>query len=165
VSQAQWFYEDNGSRVGPISEETIKALLQDKKIGHNTLVWRPGLDGWIALETSDLQGELAATPPPLRKENISDLWVGFLAGSPLFWMVTPYGYERTVFVVLWLLSIFLCAMEIRKIRLAGYKAPSIWWSFFVPGYLFVRSQKLQVHYVPLIVWLALTFLPADYGYW
>lgn len=161
MSQVQWFYEENGSRVGPVTEEAIKDLLQGRRIGHGTLVWRSGLPEWVAVEASELNEELVATPPPLDKKHISGLWVWLLACSPLLWLYVPERSELGASLVIGVLGIFLCALDIRKIRRAGYKAPSIWWSLFIPGYFFVRSQVLKLNYAPLIVWLVLIVLP----YW
>ncbi|WPN56674.1 DUF4339 domain-containing protein [Pseudomonas sp. P9_31] len=153
MNQVQWFYDDSGSRVGPVTESEIKGLLKVSKIGHGTLVWRTGMTDWIRVESSELITELATTPPPLSRDRVSDLWVWLLALSPVIWLAIDASVLNAGIVVSWLITIALCALDINKLRSAGYQAPAIWWSFVVPGYLYLRSKNLKSSYAPLIVWV------------
>jgi hypothetical protein len=156
MNQVQWFYDDSGSRVGPVTVYDLKELLKVHKIGHGTLVWRTGMTDWIAVESSELNIELATTPPPLSRDRVSDLWAWLLAISPVVWLVIDSSMLSVGIVVVWLATIALCALDISKLRQAGYKAPTIWWSFFsifIPGYLYFRSKRLKSNYAPLIVWI------------
>ena len=163
MNQVQWFYDDGGSRVGPVTESDIKGLLKVSKIGHGTLVWRTGMTDWIKVESSELNIELLHTPPPLRKDRVSDLWVWLLAVSPIAWLAFNPSVLSTGSVTIWLLTVVLCTLDIGKLRQAGHQAPTIWWSLFVPGYLYFRSKHLKSNYAPLIVWIliyaALFFMP------
>lgn len=163
MSQVQWFYDDSGSRVGPVTEADIKSLLQNSRIGYGTLVWHSGLTEWVPVESTELKAEFGAMPPPLRKDRISAVWLWLLAISPVTWALMDTSTLNAGVTIIWILTVAMCAMDIKNIRSAGYKAPTIWWCLFVPGYLFVRSMKLSVSYVPLVVWilmyLVVTILP------
>ena len=45
----EWYYADGKSKVGPISKEELRSLVQAKKIGSKTLVWRQGMKDWQEL--------------------------------------------------------------------------------------------------------------------
>ncbi|MQU41155.1 DUF4339 domain-containing protein [Pseudomonas helleri] len=160
--KARWFYEEHGSRVGPVAEEEIKGLLRSGKIGYGALVWREGAPDWVSVEKSELKGELSATPPPLARERISDMWIWLVALTPILFLVAEPRTFWACITIAWLMTIFFCAMDIINIRKAGHKSPSIWWTFFFPfvlGYLFIRSQRLKKNQAPLLVWIAIQVLP------
>lgn len=155
MTQIQWFYDDSGSRVGPVTESDIKGLLKGRKIGHGTLVWRTGMADWVAVESSELNIELATTPPPLSKDRVSDLWVWLLALSPVAWLAVDARTMSAGIMIGWLVTIALCGLDSSKLRRAGYQAPVMWWAYFLPGYLYLRSKKLNSTQAPLIVWILL----------
>lgn len=155
MNQVQWFYDDSGSRVGPVTESDIKGLLKVNKIGHGTLVWRTGMKDWVPVEASELSTELSNTPPPLSRDRISDLWVWLLALTPLVWLAIDTTVMNAGIVIGWAINVVLCSMDIGKLKRAGHPAPAIWWSLIVPGYLYFRSRLLKASYAPLIVWIVL----------
>ena len=44
-----WYYAEGKRKVGPISKEELRSLVQAKKINSETLVWRQGMKDWEAL--------------------------------------------------------------------------------------------------------------------
>lgn len=57
---ASWFYARGNDRMGPVSTETIRHLLQAKAIDGQTLVWREGMADWAAAKTTDeFRGDVA----------------------------------------------------------------------------------------------------------
>lgn len=44
----QWYYVDNGERVGPISDEVLVELVRLGRLTRESLVWTRGYSGWIA---------------------------------------------------------------------------------------------------------------------
>ena len=44
-----WYYADGKRKVGPISKEELRSLVQAKKIHSKTLVWRQGMKDWQEL--------------------------------------------------------------------------------------------------------------------
>ena len=47
MSEAIWFYEDNGERKGPVAAEFLAGLKTSGKVVGETLVWRDGYADWI----------------------------------------------------------------------------------------------------------------------
>ena len=44
----EWWYLGD-KQVGPIGQEELEALIREKVIGANTLVWSPGMPEWAPL--------------------------------------------------------------------------------------------------------------------
>ncbi len=42
----EWYYVDNGRRIGPIDESTLDTLVGAGAVGAGTLVWREGMADW-----------------------------------------------------------------------------------------------------------------------
>lgn len=60
LAGGQWYYARDKERLGPVSAETIRHLLQARAIDRKTLVWREGMADWQALETTgEFDGEVA----------------------------------------------------------------------------------------------------------
>lgn len=54
----------NGAQTGPASTDELKSLLASGAIKADTLVWREGLPGWVAISTlGEFAGVAPATPP------------------------------------------------------------------------------------------------------
>lgn len=62
-----WFYEGGGERRGPVGVAALVALYQRGEIAATTLVWRDGLDDWIAFSASGLApaANAGSGPPPV----------------------------------------------------------------------------------------------------
>lgn len=57
---AMWFYARGNERMGPVSPETIRHLLQAAAITGQTLVWREGMPDWAPVErTTEFRGDVA----------------------------------------------------------------------------------------------------------
>ena len=63
----QYFYSSNGQQAGPATFEQLKVLFANRTINKDTLVWKQGMSGWIALnEVEELKAFLGGSlPPPL----------------------------------------------------------------------------------------------------
>lgn len=59
-----WYYVENNDRVGPVDNEQLKNIIQEKKLDGDSYVWRKGFDNWQYIKNVE---ELAA----LLQENIS----------------------------------------------------------------------------------------------
>lgn len=56
----QWFYARGRERMGPVSADTIRHLLQAAAITGQTLLWRQGMADWQPAErTDEFRGDLA----------------------------------------------------------------------------------------------------------
>lgn len=59
-ADAKWFYARGNERMGPVSDETIRHLLQAAAITGQTLVWREGMPDWTPVErTTEFRGDVA----------------------------------------------------------------------------------------------------------
>tara|TARA_R110002072_G_scaffold22615_1_gene79285 strand:+ start:104852 stop:105991 length:1140 start_codon:yes stop_codon:yes gene_type:complete len=63
----QYFYAANGQQAGPVGYDQLKALFANRTINKDTLVWKAGMQNWVALnEVEELKAFLGGnTPPPL----------------------------------------------------------------------------------------------------
>ncbi len=59
-----WHYVVGQERLGPVSEGEIGGLIREGRITRDTLVWKPGFEGWRAAEKA-LAPLFAETPPPI----------------------------------------------------------------------------------------------------
>ncbi len=58
---ANWFYVQDGNRVGPVSEEQLKTLYQAGAIEGESLIWQKGLKEWVKYDVQ-------FPPPPGAKK-------------------------------------------------------------------------------------------------
>jgi hypothetical protein len=56
----QWYYSENGSQVGPVSEQELRGKIATGSVKASDLVWREGMGQWQALSATP---ELAAFLP------------------------------------------------------------------------------------------------------
>ena len=62
-----YFYATNGQQRGPVGFEQLGALFASRTINKETLIWKRGMAGWLAVkEVDELRSFLGGnTPPPL----------------------------------------------------------------------------------------------------
>lgn len=58
-----WYYALNNQQVGPVTEEVLAGLIQNKTINAQTLVWKEGLPSWVALGQTELSRLLVPAAP------------------------------------------------------------------------------------------------------
>jgi TM2 domain-containing membrane protein YozV len=58
-----WYYEQNGNRIGPVDEATMRQLIADRTISIDTLVWTNGMANWTPLQQTQLAAGLPVPPP------------------------------------------------------------------------------------------------------
>ena len=58
-----WYYENNGNRIGPVDEATMRSLIADRTISIDTLVWTNGMANWTPLQQTQLAAGLPVPPP------------------------------------------------------------------------------------------------------
>ncbi|CAM4119709.1 SPFH domain-containing protein [Zobellia nedashkovskayae] len=65
--QVQYYYAANGKQKGPVPFDKLKELFASRTINKDSLVWKQGIQNWIALkEVEELKSFLGGnTPPPL----------------------------------------------------------------------------------------------------
>jgi TM2 domain-containing membrane protein YozV len=58
-----WYYEQNGNRIGPVEEATMRGLIANRTISIDTLVWTNGMANWTPLQQTQLAAGLPVPPP------------------------------------------------------------------------------------------------------
>lgn len=58
-----WYYEQNGNRIGPVDEATMRGLIANRVISIDTLVWTNGMANWTPLQQTQLAAGLPVPPP------------------------------------------------------------------------------------------------------
>jgi len=53
-----WHYEQNGDRIGPVDEVTMRSLITNQTISIDTLVWTNGMANWTPLRQTQLAASL-----------------------------------------------------------------------------------------------------------
>jgi len=47
VGEANWYYQGDGVKIGPVSQDLLLALIRDGRVNASTLVWAPGFETWV----------------------------------------------------------------------------------------------------------------------
>ena len=67
---AQWFVAINSAQAGPFDAATLQQKAQSGEVKRETLVWKPGMAGWLAAgQVVELASLFAAVPPPLPPQG------------------------------------------------------------------------------------------------
>ncbi|MGL5126415.1 MAG: DUF4339 domain-containing protein, partial [Fusobacteriaceae bacterium] len=61
----QWYYEKEGERLGPVTEDGVLELFESNQINVDSLIWKKGLNEWVKFENTNLYSKENNTPPPL----------------------------------------------------------------------------------------------------
>ncbi|MDR3232743.1 MAG: DUF4339 domain-containing protein [Planctomycetaceae bacterium] len=64
---ADWFYLINGQQQAPVSEETIRALIQNRTLGATDALWQKGMPDWINIGNSEFSALLPVQIPTVRR--------------------------------------------------------------------------------------------------
>ncbi|MAT38873.1 MAG: hypothetical protein CL946_04640 [Ectothiorhodospiraceae bacterium] len=66
MTDRKWHYEKDGKSEGPVTDDTLRALIESGEVGPHTLVWAHPMDDWaIAAEIEQLKPLFPTSPPPL----------------------------------------------------------------------------------------------------
>lgn len=165
VDGAIWYYERNGTRVGPLTRTAVEDLFHKAEIDGDTLVWEPNLGStWRRLSDLNEFRKQEATPPPLPATHVNNSIAWFLALVPLIGyavehVVSDAGVRFTdskLFLGYWIANIVLCSIDLGKIKAAGRSGRTLqtWAVLLVPVYLYKRARFLNqpLHY--FWVWIA-----------
>jgi uncharacterized RDD family membrane protein YckC len=83
----KWFYVENGSQQGPVTEYELRSLRSSGKLTSSSLVWRDGMENWAPYDQSlGEETEVLATPPAIA----ADIAVEVQSDEPMryagFWI-------------------------------------------------------------------------------
>lgn len=159
-----WYYLDGSVQVGPVSSQAFEELITSNTIQQDTLVWTNGLQTWIPASQS-VFSSLFSTPPTTPAIPVSEKWIWALSTVPLLlaW-ITPHiisqaysfaNYAPAIVAVI--LNIILLSCDIGEVRRNNLSIDSWLWLgiVLVPVYIYVREDKTNKNYAPLIVWCIL----------
>lgn len=161
-AEADWHYEVNGVRSGPVTESEIGDLISASKLGRRSLVWRKGMAGWMALDTTAFGERFASEPPPLTGAAVSNTLVWWLAFGPLLGVfaagflsgLTHKSIDNFWWTTL-VLNIALSLADEKKLKQAGHDTKQMGSAVIVPVYLYKRAKILNQSLSYFIVWLVL----------
>lgn len=66
----QWYYVQDGERVGPIEKTELMGLISTGKLSAQDFVWKKGLEGWVHIEKLD---ELRPSAPSSVPESLDEI--------------------------------------------------------------------------------------------
>jgi hypothetical protein len=162
LATADWHYEMNGTRSGPVSENDIHELIAANKLGRGSFVWRKGMSEWVKLDTTAFGARFANEPPPLTGAAVSNTLVWWLAFGPLVGEfiagmlagATDKSIDKFWWVTL-VLNIALSVADEKKLKQAGHDTSQMGAAYIVPVYLFKRAKILNQSNSYFIVWVVL----------
>lgn len=161
---AEWFYEINGERKGPVKELEISDLIVSGVLGYGSRLWSRTLRDWRLLEDTHFKDQLIV-PPPVAGTAVSNKIIWWLAFTPVigyFLEVIIASATETSLGSLWFITlsmnIGLCMMDEKKLQKAGYDTTKMGSSWIVPVYLFKRAQILSQSNAYFIVWIVCLLL-------
>jgi len=173
-----WFYEHNGERKGPISENKIIELIKTSIISYGSSVWKKGLSDWQKIEYTELKIHLQnISPPPLSGEYVKNTLVWILAFAPIIGLILEYivgfiqhgtnmGHSIALDVdnnKYWYmtvgLNISLALFDERILNKAGINTDKFkGWIWLVPVYLYQRAKQTKQKRTYFIVWIVCLLL-------
>ena len=172
-----WYYEKNGQRLGALPEAEIAALIANRALTAETLVWKQGLANWTPVAQTELVAYLARAdlPPTLPATHVSNLVVWFIAAAPFIgsflqvvlayvvagneWMAQRALASGRYWWVTVLLNVGLCIVDERRLKGAGVDTSTFGkLVFIVPVYLWKRARSLKQGPAYFWTWIAVFVL-------
>ncbi|WP_018980214.1 DUF4339 domain-containing protein [Saccharibacter floricola] len=159
----EWFYEQNGQQVGPVSRTEVIRLIVQRRIQPHTLVWTPDFgDQWRPAIKAGLMVSLSGR---FRHNNAAEsdeqgdnhtaalpslwAWIYLIVPNGLALLIQYIAYtkgtiETPLLPVLFVYAISFIAlmMDRRILQASAVQPPSVWWYFFFPGYFIMRRERL-----------------------
>lgn len=165
---ADWFYEKDGVRVGPVDEAAIKDLIARAALHHGSLVWSASLGHeWRTLQATPL-GMAVMGPPPLPATHVKNGLAWLLAFVPLIGLVVElvlglqWDYQpMELFLGYFLINTVFAFLDGRNIKKSGHDTRRIsyfFWIWLVPVYLFQRARALNQSKAYFWTWLVMFVL-------
>ncbi len=113
-----WYYEQNGNRIGPVDEVTMRSLIADRTISNDTLVWTNGMANWTPLQQTQLAAGLPVPPPtpyvapvsahhPDAKDRVAYVLLAVLLGCGIH---NFYAGYNTKGIIQLLVSVLSCGI-------------------------------------------------------
>ncbi|MGL5126416.1 MAG: DUF4339 domain-containing protein [Fusobacteriaceae bacterium] len=152
----QWYYEKEGERLGPITQDGILELFESNQIDADSLIWKKGLNEWVKFENTNLYSEINTMPPPLLKVNNNLIWI--VAFAPLWADLLELMVIGVASGFLNLaINLAICYYDEKLLRKAGHNIDKVQ-SYLIPVYLFKRAKLLKHSNAYAITWIVLFVL-------
>ena len=155
-----WHIEQKGERRGPLSVAQVAEMIRSNQLTRESLSWRPGTADWTPLSNTAFATHFDHEPPPLTGAAVSNGLIWTLAFAPLigeFIAGVLAALAHTSINKFWwvtlALNIGLSLLDERKLRAAGHDTKKMGGAWFVPVYLYKRSQVLKQNLAYFIVWV------------
>ena len=88
--EVHWYYDQAGTRQGPIPESQLRALRDQRTITDDTLVWREGMDDWRTLKECQTPLTAALTIPNDVPSSLP-VWLSFCGWSTIILGIVSIG--------------------------------------------------------------------------
>ena len=103
TSNETWWYELNGQQIGPIKQEQILELYNQRVITSESLIWQEGTPRWIKMKESLLnsQAQTSYISTEITSSVLPNKWYNDkfkLALSILLWPLLIYGIYKTALI-------------------------------------------------------------------
>ena len=174
-SLGNWFYEGNGQRNGPVSEEEIARLIRSGMVSPNNQVWAEGFSSWKPIEATELNKYVdRSAPPPLSGELVNNTMAWLIALLPLIGGIFNFLSARLFFggmrrgsyhggivlgllplIVLFAIYLWISRTDEKRIKEAGHDMEKIsTWAWLIPPvYLYQRAKLLGQNLLIFCVWI------------
>ncbi|MBU9185201.1 DUF4339 domain-containing protein [Burkholderia multivorans] len=173
-----WHYEKDGRRLGPVSNDEMRRLIQERVLSLGTLVWKQGFTDWRTLADTELASHLetSSIPPALPTTKISNAIVWILALAPMIGLMlqamiagaqapseymAEYAAQAAVksgqyWWITLLLNIGLSLLDERRLKRAGVDTAKFGsMALVVPVYLWKRAKSLNQSPAYFWTWIVL----------
>jgi hypothetical protein len=157
-STAEWHYEVNAERMGPVSDAELRRLITSQKLRHGALVWKKGMSKWTPFEDTELAAVIDG-PPPLTGTAVGSGLAWLLAFAPLLGLMLEgflAGAMQTHISNLWwvtvILNVLIAGADEKVLKRAGHDTSKMGSIFLIPVYLYKRSEILKHGKGYFIVW-------------
>lgn len=171
ITGAEWHYELNGGRLGPVSEAEILSLISSSKLARGSYVWKKGMSDWAKLDSTEFSSQFSDSPPPLTGDAIDNTLIWFLAFAPLlsvfvaeFLSAATHKSMSNFWWVTLALNIALSIADETKLQKAGHITEKMGAAWLVPVYMFNRAKVLKQNNAYFIVWVVLFCLSLITGF-
>lgn len=178
-----WWYEHNGQRNGPVRDSGIEKLIEDGQLNQDNLVWKEGMQTWVAIHATPFSLYTKSNvPPPITGDAVNNNIVWWLAFAPIIGQLlqgffleiahptptadaglgTYFHYLVTTdFNEFWFitlaLNVWLCYKDEKYLKKAGHDTSKFGSTWLIPFYLYRRAQILRQNNAYFWVWL-ITFI-------
>lgn len=159
---AEWHYELNGVRLGPVSHSEILSLISGGKLDRGSYVWKKGIPDWTTLNSTVFSSQFSDSPPPLTGAAVNNTLVWWLAFAPVlstfvvgFLSAATHKSMSSFWWVTLVLNVALSIADEKMLQKAGHNTEKMGGAWLVPVYLFNRAKVLKQNNAYFIVWVVL----------